>query len=388
VLFAGIFINRFGGFVTFFLILYLTRRGFSPAQAGLAVGAFGAGSVLSNPVSGSLADRIGRRETLMVASVAAAVSTMALGFATSLPVVIVLAGATGLANQLFRAPAFALVADLVPPEGQMAAVGINRLAVNAGFAAGPAVAGLLADHSFILVFVGDAATSLVFGLIAMLWLPRGAPFRSVPQKRGDSLRVIGADRSFLLFCLASLMMSAVYIQTTTAFPLWVHQNGFNNTTYGLLLGLNGAIVVALELALISVTQRIAIRQTMVAGYLLMGLGFAATGLAHSLIPIAITVFVWTLGEMIGFPPGNVWVANVSPQHMRGRYQGVFGMFVASGATLGPGVGGLVFQRSPIALWIGCGVVGTLAALLVAVLPAARADRPQAMPITPEPSAVA
>src|SRR5947209_15857255 len=87
VLFAGMFINRFGSFVTFFLILYLTRRGLSPAEAGLAVGAFGAGSVIANPFSGSLADRLGRRETLMVASIAAAVSTMALGLATSLPLV-------------------------------------------------------------------------------------------------------------------------------------------------------------------------------------------------------------------------------------------------------------------------------------------------------------
>lgn len=42
VLFAGTFINRFGGFVVPFLTLYLTGQGYSTDAAGLAVGAYGA----------------------------------------------------------------------------------------------------------------------------------------------------------------------------------------------------------------------------------------------------------------------------------------------------------------------------------------------------------
>ncbi|NIP79470.1 MAG: MFS transporter, partial [Gemmatimonadetes bacterium] len=43
VLAGGQFINKFGAFVLFFLVVYLTDLGYSPAQAGLAAGAYGLG---------------------------------------------------------------------------------------------------------------------------------------------------------------------------------------------------------------------------------------------------------------------------------------------------------------------------------------------------------
>src|ERR1041385_6478323 len=47
VLFAGTFINRFGGFVVPFLTLYLTGHGYSVTAAGLAGGAYGVGHLFA-----------------------------------------------------------------------------------------------------------------------------------------------------------------------------------------------------------------------------------------------------------------------------------------------------------------------------------------------------
>jgi MFS family permease len=368
VLYAGTFINRFGSFVAVFLVLYLTRRGFSPAQAGLGVAAFGAGAIPASALSGYLADRIGRRETIIIASLLAATFTILLALVTSLPLLILLAGLTGLSNQMFRAPTVALMADLVPEERRMAAVGVMRLAINAGFAAGPAAAGLLADRSFFLLFAVDAATSLIFGAIALAWLPGGAPRQIASRVRAEGLRSIAADRNFLLFLLASTVMAAVYAQTASGFPLWVHANGFNNATYGVLIGFNGAIIVVVEIFLVSYLQRFRPRPLIVLGYLLIGAGFAATAFAHTIPVLALTVFVWTAGEMVSFPTSGVQVANASPRHLRGRYQGAWGMSWAIGWTVGPSLGSWIYQRNPTILWFGCGLLALMAAGLVAALP--------------------
>src|SRR5688572_24981547 len=74
VLFAGTFINRFGGFVVPFLTLYLTGQGYSPGAAGLAVSAYGAGNLLASLVGGHLADRLGRWETIVLSTFGAAVT--------------------------------------------------------------------------------------------------------------------------------------------------------------------------------------------------------------------------------------------------------------------------------------------------------------------------
>ncbi len=68
VLFAGTFLNRFGTFVMPFLVLYLTRQGYSAAQAGLALSAYGIGHLCASFSGGHLADRIGRRSTMQSGS--------------------------------------------------------------------------------------------------------------------------------------------------------------------------------------------------------------------------------------------------------------------------------------------------------------------------------
>src|SRR3990170_2622047 len=65
----------------------------------------------------------------------------------------------------------ALLADLVPPQQRVTAFALYRLAINAGFAFGPAAAGFLADRSFFWLFLGDALTSAVFGVVALVALP-------------------------------------------------------------------------------------------------------------------------------------------------------------------------------------------------------------------------
>ena len=65
VLFAGMLVNRVGGFVLVFLAIYLTEvRGLSAAQAGAVMSVYGLGAIAGGPLGGALSDRIGRRSTL------------------------------------------------------------------------------------------------------------------------------------------------------------------------------------------------------------------------------------------------------------------------------------------------------------------------------------
>ena len=45
IVFAGLFVNRFGSFVSVFLILYMISRGYTLTQAGVAASAYGIGSI-------------------------------------------------------------------------------------------------------------------------------------------------------------------------------------------------------------------------------------------------------------------------------------------------------------------------------------------------------
>ena len=78
ILFAGTFVNRFGTFVLPFLTLYLTKRGYSAPQAGLAVASYGLGGIGAVTLGGLAADRLGRRNTIAASMFGGAAFTLLL----------------------------------------------------------------------------------------------------------------------------------------------------------------------------------------------------------------------------------------------------------------------------------------------------------------------
>ena len=370
-LFAGTFVNRFGSFVIVFLVLYVREQGFTTPQAGLAVSAYGLGSLAASLVGGQLADRLGRRNTIAISMFASAAAMLALSQAHTLPAILVLAVLAGLAAEAYRPASAALLADLTTAGDRVTAFAMYRLAINLGFTVGPAAAGLLAEHSFTWLFVGDAVTSIVYGIVALLAFPEGRRVRRHEERRGEGLRTIAHDRGFLVFLVASTLGALVYMQSSATFPLAVQDAGLSLAFYGALVSLNGIVIVLVELPLTTVTRRFPAPPVIALGFLLVGVGFALTGVADSAVALAVTVSIWTLGEIVNAPVASAYVADLSPERLRGRYQGAWSFTWGLGLVLGPSVGTALYAWRPGALWLGCLVLGILSAGLMLLGPARR-----------------
>jgi MFS family permease len=361
ILLAGTFINRFGTFVLPFLVLYLRDLGYSAPQGGLAVGMYGVGGIAAVAIGGLMADRIGRRNSVAVSMFGSAVTTLALSQAHTLGTILPLTALVGLFAESYRPAASALIADSVPSDRRVTAFALNRLAVNLGWAFGPALGGIMASRSFFILFAADAATSAVYGVIALVALPHGVRSAREDERRGEATRSVLADGGFLLFLAAIFFAATLYMQSATTFALQVRAQGFSNETYGLLLSLNGLIVVLFELPLSAFTQRHPTARMVALGALLVGAGFFLTGFAHTLLALAACTAIFTFGEIFESPPAAVFVADRSPEHLRGRYQAAFGTMFGLAAIVGPIAGTAAFHAEPMLLWGACGVVGIVAA---------------------------
>lgn len=374
ILFGGTFVNRFGNFVLPFLVLYMTRSGYTIAQAGAAIGVYGCGHLAASLLGGHLADRIGRRHTIAASMFGSAAAMIALSQARGFPAIAVITFATGLLTELYRPASYALVADLVPHERRVTAYGVYRLAVNLGFAAGPATAGFLADHSFAVLFFGDAATSIAYGIIALIFLPHGLRSRANEESEGSALRTAMRDTPFVLLLIATLGITAVDFQSGSTFPLFVKSLGYSTSTYGVLLSMNGMLIVMFELLITAFVRRFRPQPVIAAGYFLSGLGFALNAVAHTVPQLAGTVVVWTLGEMVSSPVAGAYAAQLAPERYRGRYMGLLMTMWGIGLIVGPLLGTFVFARNPRVLWICCGVAGICSALLLLLTPRGDARR--------------
>jgi MFS family permease len=372
VLAGGTLINRFGSFVFPFLLLYVRHLGFSASQAGLALSAYGVGALVAAGLGGYLADRFGRRTSIVCSMVASAAAMLALREAHSLASIVPLTFAAGCAAESYRPASSALLADIVPVGRRVTAFAVYRLAVNAGFSVGPVVGGLLAERSFGFLFLGDAATSLLYAIVAWRFLPPGrrSPHRTEPT---GAVRAVLRDRPFLLVCAATFLTAFVYSQAFSTLPLRVRTLGLSPTAYGALISINGALIVLIELPLTSFTMRRPVRPVLAMGYVLTALGFSSTGLATAFPVLIVTVLVWTIGEIVESPVAAAFVAGLAPDHLRGRYQGTWTSMFAVSFILGPAIGAALFEASQAVLWIMCAALPLVSAGLVLSIPRPSAD---------------
>ncbi|HEY3506836.1 MAG TPA: MFS transporter [Actinocatenispora sp.] len=360
ILFGGQLVNRIGGMVAAFLVLYLGARGLSAGQVGLVLAARGVGSMISQPVGGLLADRVGRRFTMLTGLIATSVALVALGVVGTVPLMVVAAGALGVVSELYRPASSALVADVVPVAARAKAYGLMFWAINLGFAVASVLAGFLAEHGYWLLFAVDAGSGLAFAAIIAVGIRRDPVARPVASgtARQAGYRTALRDPLLVALVLLTLGYATVYSQAQVAIPLAIRDHGLSAAVYGATAAINGILIVVLQPLLTTWLARFDRMKVLAASWALVGAGMALTGLAHAPWQYAATVVVWTVGEVgtAGFTAALV--ADLAPAEARGRYQALFGWGWAAANLLGPLLGAGVYGTlGPGAAWFGCLGVG-------------------------------
>jgi MFS family permease len=202
IVWIGTLINRMGGFVAPLLTFYLIgERGLSVGAAGLVVSLFGAGQVLAALVGGVLADRLGRRATLLLSMLSGAVCMGSLGLQHSIAAIAVNTFLLGFSGELYRPAVAALVSDVVPPERRLQAFGYLYWIVNLSFAFAAVAGGVLSRWSYTALFAADALTMLAYAAVVARYVPetRPPPRSREPGAASVGLRDVLCDRTFMAF---------------------------------------------------------------------------------------------------------------------------------------------------------------------------------------------
>lgn len=363
VLWAGTLVNRLGTMVEPFLAFYLTSgRGLPVTRVGMVMAVFGAGSVISQPLGGFLADRIGRRPTLAGGMIASGAAMLALGYAGGVPALVVAVFAAGVTIDLYRPASGALVADVVPAAERPRAFGLLYWAINLGFSVSTALGGFLARHGFTWLFWIDALTCIAFGLL--IWRaiaepdrPRASPVPDGPRRRGgEGFGRVLRDRVLLAYLGTAFGYLFVYLQAYTTLPLAMGRDHLSPAAYGVAIALNGVVIVVVQPLVIRRLSRYDRPRVLACGTVLAGLGFGLNALAGSAPAYAATVVVWTLGEIVVSAVGQTIVADLAPAHLRGRYQGMWGMAWSLAGLLAPLGGTYLLAQGKLVLWPVCAAI--------------------------------
>ena len=387
---AGTFVTRCGSFVLPYLAIVLTRdRGLTPTAAGSIVALYGAGAALAAPLGGTMADKVGRRATLLLALFGGGAGMIALGFVSDMRAFAPLLFLVALLTEMYRPGMQAAVADLVPPQDRVRAFGLTYWVINLGYAIGVTLGGVVAGHSFRWLFVGDGLATMLFGALIAIGVPETRPAAarvaadaSAAPRESAWAGVLAPyrDTTFVAFLALAYLYAVLFLQNAAALPLDMTSHGHSPATFGMMLALNGVLIVALQPFL---GPRLAKRdrsRTLATGALFTAVGFGLNAFAHTVPLYVVGVVLWTAGEMCILPVANAMVADLAPVERRGRYQGGYslswGLAVASAPLLGMSVLEHAGSRT---LWLGVASIAVAIAIAhLALAPRLRRLRAERM----------
>jgi MFS family permease len=349
-----------------------------PASAALYVSGLGAGSFVAQLVGGEIADRFGRRPVLLFSLFASPVAMLTLGIARETWLIALAMFLLGFFTDLFRPAMSASVIDLVPADKRTRAFGYIYWAINLGAALAPIIAGILANFDYFLLFFLDAVTTAAFGVIVLLRVPETqAAEHKVAAKEANTRGRLGValrDPMLLFFFVLALAGGIMYSQSHVTLPIDMAAAGLPPSDYGLAIAVNGALIVLITLQVTRFLERFPRYLVMATASILLGAGFGLTELASTLPLYALTVVIWTIGEVIGAAVAPVIVSEMSPAALRALYQGIWGAAWGLSFFIGPALGGFVLHNyGSGVLWGGVFVLGIVVGIgyLVMSIPARR-----------------
>jgi MFS family permease len=368
---CGVLLNRLSGSLNIFLVLYLTSRGYSASQAVVGLAVYGGGGIVGSLIGGTLSDRLGPRAVTVISMAGTGVFTAAL-LVHGYYLIIGAVALGGLCAQMFRPASSTLLSEFTSERRQVMIFAIYRFCINLGVMAAPLIGYALIkmDHQhYNLLFWGQAVIAAGFAVSAWLLLtagvPQGARTRASTSVGTGGYLAVRHDRRYMLYLVATLFHSAVYVQYLSTLPLMVSASGVKLFWYTFAVSLNAFIVIAFELMMTKVTQAWPKRVSLGLGMALVGVGMAAYGVP----PVGPTIIVigtvlWSLGEVVSGPTFYSYPAVVGAGPQRGRYIGSFQFMVGIGTALGPVVGGWLFLELGRVAWPVLAVGSVIAVLSV------------------------
>ncbi len=333
-------------FVTFFsafqllpvIPLRIVAIGGSKAEAGLFLAVYTFASAFSAPITGAIADHIGRRQMLIWASMLFVVFSLAYGVVTWLPLVLLIAVAHGSLWSSILSAAGAIMTDFIPISRRTEGLAWWGIAPTAAISIAPAV-GMLMFHlgwTFLCIEIA------VFSAAAAMWatrIPGGlrpATMMGMPKVREIyDWRVVQATLSLAVIAFG-------YGGVTSYVALLSRERGIHPES--LFFTVFAITVIVVRVLTSRLGDRFGPRVLLYPSLAAMPVSFAILAIADTKAMLITSAILFGIGMGASFPAFMTLVVGHTEERRRARTFGSVIWAFDTGIGLGSIVIGLIGQR--------------------------------------------
>ncbi|GAA4078471.1 MFS transporter [Flavobacterium cheonanense] len=340
---------------------------FSELQIGNILVCFGLGSMLGSWLGGKLSDKIGFYKIMIFSLFVSGLMFFGLQYITSYIGLCIAVFSIMVVADMFRPAMFVSIGAYAKPENRTRALTLVRLAINLGFAAGPALGGLIIMNiGYKGLFWADGATCII--AILIFWMLVKEKKKPAESKETKALleanrESVFKDRPFWIFLFMCVITGVLFFQLFTTIPLY-HKKQFNlnELQTGLLLTLNGVLVFFLEMPIVSYIERNKLDKVKIVtiGCFLMTISLFLLLINFWAGVLIIMMLFMTVAEMFAFPFSNSFAISRAPKGHEGRYMAIFTMSFSAAHILSAKIGmGVVAAYGYQMNWLFMGILGLI-----------------------------
>jgi len=336
-------VNRSGTMVLPFMTIYCTQKlGFDITQAGTVVGLFGLGAIVGAFFGGRITDRFGFYPQQLVSLFSGGIMFIVTGYMQTFTTLCISSFVLSLCNESFRPANATAIAFYCKEENRTRSYSLNRLAINLGWAVGGALGGFLAGINYHLLFWVDGSTNLASAILLIKLLPYvKSGSRHNKAKTPTAKLPAYKDRIYLFFILLTVMYAFCFFHQFTILPVYFKsQWQLSEQFIGVLMALNGLIIVVIEMTLVYSLEGKRLLTTYIrTGVLMVGIGFALVNVLPAQPWAAVAaVTIISFGEIMSMPFMNSFWIGRTQENNRGQYAAMYTIAWSIAQILAP-VGG-------------------------------------------------
>ncbi len=370
-----------------FLLIYASNKLDMPLSTVATLISINAGvGLFASFLAGSLADKIGRKAVMVFSLAMNGIGYFFLMRAETYPQFVALMILIGLSNPLYQVGADAMLADMIPSEKRTDAYAINRIALNASFALGPAIGGFLASRSYDFAFYGAATGFITYSALMFFFaretLDKNSGVETI--RAADEIQVqegyarVFRDKRYIAFVLLNSLGLIAPTMVWILLPVYAKTNfGIPESLYGWIPTTNAVMCVFVQIFVTNITRKHKTLPVTAAAMGIYAISVGSVALMSSFWGFWFSMVILTFGELALVPTATKYVADIAPADLRGRYMSIHWLGWGLARTLSPLIGGFLNDNiAPRAIWVGgllIGLTSTLGLILLHYLTQPRVD---------------
>lgn len=234
-------------------------------------------------------------------------------------------------SDMFRPAMFVSIGVYAKPENRVRALSLIRLSINMGFAAGPALGGLIIlGLGYQGLFWVDGSTCIIAILLFSYFVmeKKKMDMKEDVLESNDKNKTVFQDKPYWVFLFISFTTAMLFFQIFTVLPLFHSQQfGLSEVETGLLISLNGFLIFMFEMPLVSFLERKQFDRMKIIfwGALLMAISYYILLFDSWSGILVVAMVLFTLSEILSFPFSNAIAIGRAPKGQEGRYMALYTM---------------------------------------------------------------